>query len=75
MANTVEHPAMIIDLPRGKRVSIFAAALLALVAAALTRNLHGSFSRFSLEAEILKAPLIEQATCYKVGMRKIMALA
>ena len=30
-----EHPAMIIDLPRGKRVSIFAAASPALVGAAL----------------------------------------
>ena len=30
-----EHPAMIIDLPRGKRVSVFAAASPALVAAAL----------------------------------------
>ena len=30
-----EHPAMIIDLPRGKRLSIFAAAPPALVAAAL----------------------------------------
>ena len=30
-----EHPAMIVDLPRGKRVSIFAAAPPALVAAAL----------------------------------------
>lgn len=34
-ANTIKHPAMIIDLPRGKRVSIFAAASPALVAAAL----------------------------------------
>ena len=34
-ANTIEHPAMIIDLPRGKRVSVFAAASPALVAAAL----------------------------------------
>ena len=30
-----DHPAMIIDLPRGKRVSIFAAASPALVSAAL----------------------------------------
>ena len=30
-----EHPAMIIDLPRGKRLSIFAAASPALVTAAL----------------------------------------
>ena len=30
-----EHPAMIIDLPRGKRLSIFAAATPSLVAAAL----------------------------------------
>ena len=30
-----EHPAMIIDLPRGKRLSVFAAASPALVAAAL----------------------------------------
>jgi len=35
VANTIEHPAMIIDLPRGKRVSIFAAASPSLVAAAL----------------------------------------
>ena len=34
-ASYAEHPAMIIDLPRGKRVSIFAAAPPALVAAAL----------------------------------------
>ena len=34
-ANTIEHPAMIIDLPRGKRLSVFAAASPALVAAAL----------------------------------------
>jgi transposase len=34
-ATGAEHPAMIIDLPRGKRVSIFAAASPALVAAAL----------------------------------------
>ena len=34
-ASCAEHPAMIIDLPRGKRVSIFAAAPPALVAAAL----------------------------------------
>ena len=34
-ASSAEHPAMIIDLPRGKRVSIFAAASPALVAAAL----------------------------------------
>jgi transposase len=31
----VEHPSMIIDLPRGKRVSVFAAASPALVAPAL----------------------------------------
>ena len=30
-----ERPAMIIDLPRGKRLSVFAAASLALVMAAL----------------------------------------
>lgn len=34
-ASCAEHPAMIIDLPRGKRVSIFAAASPSLVAAAL----------------------------------------
>jgi len=34
-ASVAEHPAMIIDLPRGKRLSIFAAASPALVAAAL----------------------------------------
>lgn len=34
-ATGAEHPAMIIDLPRGKRLSIFAAASPALVAAAL----------------------------------------
>jgi transposase len=34
-ATGAEHPAMIIDLPRGKRVSIFATASPALVAAAL----------------------------------------
>jgi transposase len=34
-ASAAEHPAMIIDLPRGKRLSIFAAASPALVAAAL----------------------------------------
>jgi transposase len=34
-ARTVEHPAIIIDLPRGKRLSIFAAASPALVTAAL----------------------------------------
>ena len=34
-ASCAEHPAMIIDLPRSKRVSIFAAASPALVAAAL----------------------------------------
>lgn len=34
-ASCAEHPAMIIDLPHGKRVSIFAAAPPALVAAAL----------------------------------------
>ena len=33
--SVAEHPAMIIDLPRGKRVSVFAAASPALVAAAL----------------------------------------
>ena len=35
VATAVEHPAMIVDLPRSKRVSIFAAASPALVAAAL----------------------------------------
>jgi transposase len=35
VANTIEHPAMIIDLARGKRGSVFAAAPPALVAAAL----------------------------------------
>ncbi|MEW5999835.1 MAG: IS66-like element accessory protein TnpA [Pseudomonadota bacterium] len=35
VGNTIEHPAMIIDLPRGKRLSIFAAASPRLVAAAL----------------------------------------
>lgn len=34
-ANTIEHPAIIIDLPRGKRLSIYPAASPALVAAAL----------------------------------------
>lgn len=34
-ASGAEHPAMIIELPRGKRLSIFAAASPALVAAAL----------------------------------------
>ena len=34
-ATGAERPAMIIDLPRGKRVSVFAAASPALVAAAL----------------------------------------
>ena len=34
-AGAAEHPAMIIDLPRDKRVSVFAAAPPALVAAAL----------------------------------------
>ena len=34
-ANTIEQPAMIIDLPRGKRLSIFATASPPLVAAAL----------------------------------------
>ena len=34
-ADTIEHPAMIIDLPRGKRLSIFATASPPLVAAAL----------------------------------------
>ena len=33
--SVADHPAMIIDLPRGKRVSIFAAASPALVSAAL----------------------------------------
>ncbi|ARU17262.1 IS66-like element accessory protein TnpA [Croceicoccus marinus] len=33
--STVEHPVMIIDLPRGKRLSIYPAASPALVAAAL----------------------------------------
>ena len=33
--SVAEHPTMIIDLPRGKRLSIFAAAPPALVAAAL----------------------------------------
>jgi len=33
--DTVEQPAIIIDLPRGKRLSIFAAASPVLVAAAL----------------------------------------
>ncbi|MFN4239455.1 MAG: IS66-like element accessory protein TnpA [Erythrobacter cryptus] len=33
--SAAEHPALIIDLPRGKRVSIFAAASPALVTAAL----------------------------------------
>ena len=35
VTSAAERPAMIIDLPRGKRVSIFAAAPPALVAAAL----------------------------------------
>lgn len=35
VASAAEHPAMIIDLPRGKRVSVFAAASPALAAAAL----------------------------------------
>jgi len=35
VANTIEHPALIIDLSRGKRLSVFAAASPALVAAAL----------------------------------------
>lgn len=35
VASAAEHPAMIIDLARGKRVSIFAAASPALLAAAL----------------------------------------
>ncbi len=35
VAGTAEHPAMIIELPRGKRLSIFAAASPRLVAAAL----------------------------------------
>ncbi|MGY6552414.1 MAG: IS66-like element accessory protein TnpA [Erythrobacter sp.] len=35
VASTAEHPAMIIDLPRGKRLSVFAAASPALVSAAL----------------------------------------
>jgi transposase len=34
-ASAVEHPAMIIDLPRGKRLTVFAAASPALVSAAL----------------------------------------
>ena len=34
-AGAAEHPAMIIDLPRGKRLSVFAAASPALVTAAL----------------------------------------
>ena len=34
-ASAAGHPAMIIDLPRGKRVSIYPAASPALVAAAL----------------------------------------
>ncbi len=34
-ATGAEHPALIIDLPRGKRVSVFAASSPALVAAAL----------------------------------------
>jgi transposase len=34
-ASAAEHPALVIDLPRAKRVSIFAAASSALVAAAL----------------------------------------
>jgi transposase len=34
-ASTAEHPAMIIDLPRGKRLSIYPAASPSLVAAAL----------------------------------------
>jgi transposase len=34
-ASGAEHPAMIIDLPRGKRLSVFAAASPALVSAAL----------------------------------------
>jgi transposase len=34
-ASCAEHPAMIIDLPRGKRLTIFAAASPALAAAAL----------------------------------------
>jgi len=34
-ASNAEHPAMIIDLPRGKRLNIFAAASPRLVAAAL----------------------------------------
>jgi len=35
VASGAEHPAMIIDLPRGKRVSVFAAASPALLALAL----------------------------------------
>jgi transposase len=35
VAGAAEHPAMIIELPRGKRLSIFAAASPRLVAAAL----------------------------------------
>ena len=34
-ASAAEHPALIIDLPRGKRLSVFAAASPALVTAAL----------------------------------------
>jgi len=34
-ARTAEHPAIIVDLPRGKRLSIYPAASPALVAAAL----------------------------------------
>jgi transposase len=34
-ANTIEHPAMIIALPRGRRLSVFAAASPVLVTAAL----------------------------------------
>jgi len=34
-ARAAEHPAMIIDLPRGKRLSIYPAASPALVSAAL----------------------------------------
>lgn len=35
VSTAAEHPAMIIDLPRGKRLSVFAAASPALVTAAL----------------------------------------
>ncbi|PKP86889.1 MAG: hypothetical protein CVT77_19340 [Alphaproteobacteria bacterium HGW-Alphaproteobacteria-16] len=35
VANTVQHPAIVVDLPRGKRLSIYPAASPALVSAAL----------------------------------------